>query len=486
MTLRTRIAVAAGLAVAVTAVAVVAALYIAARAQLRGEVDRALEERADRIDVRGGQAVVARPRLAVGDRGRRGAPPRRPPNDQLRSLLDIPPPVGFGGANGYVQVVRPDGSATRPPDETLALPVTATTRAIAAGRKRTSFSDVTVAGSPLRVLTVPEGGSALQVARPLDEINAVLTRLLVISGIVIAAGIALAIAIGLVVSRTALAPIVRFTRRTESLSGGPDLSHRLEEEGGRDELGRLARSFNRTLDALERSVEAQRHLVADASHELRTPISSLRTNIQVLASGDALPPEDRRQLLADVLGELDELTQLVGDVVDLARGSQPHDLEDEVRLDELVAASLDRVRRRAPQLRFDAELEPTVVSGMADRIDRAVTNLLDNAVKWSPSGAPVEVAVRDGAITVRDHGPGIAEEDLPFVFDRFYRANSARKLPGSGLGLAIVRQVAESHGGRAAATNAPDGGALLRVTFGEPQAQSGSARPSDLRAETVP
>jgi two-component system sensor histidine kinase MprB len=214
-------------------------------------------------------------------------------------------------------------------------------------------------------------------------------------------------------------------------------------------------------------VEAQRQLVADASHELRTPIASLRANIQTLGEADRLPLSEREALRADVVAELDELTALVADVVELARGTAPGELTDEVRLDEIVAAVVDRARTRtAGRLDFDVRTEPTVVRGDPGRINRAVSNLVDNAVKWSPPGRAVELSLAEGALTVRDHGPGFDDRDLPRVFERFYRADGARGLPGSGLGLAIVRQAAEAHGGSAEAANAPGGGALLRVSFG--------------------
>jgi two-component system sensor histidine kinase MprB len=236
---------------------------------------------------------------------------------------------------------------------------------------------------------------------------------------------------------------------------------------GKDELARLASSFNATLNALERSVEAQRHLVADASHELRTPIASLRANIQTLEDADRLPREERDGLRADIIGELDELTALVGDLVELARGTKAGEHVDEVRLDQIVAALVERAERRAAgTIAFRTALEPTVVRGAPDRISRAVSNLLDNARKWSPSGRPIEVELEDGTLSVRDHGPGFADEDLPYVFDRFYRAENARGMPGSGLGLAIVRQAAESHGGSAEALNAAGGGAVIRISFG--------------------
>jgi two-component system sensor histidine kinase MprB len=205
--------------------------------------------------------------------------------------------------------------------------------------------------------------------------------------------------------------------------------------------------------------------VADASHELRTPLASLRTNIEVLQRADGLPAADRADLLRDLVTQTDELTNLVADVVDLSRrGESPADFED-VRLDEVVRAGLERARRLAPQVVFAERVEPWLVRGIPERLTRLVANLLDNAIKWSPPAATVEVTLHDGELTVRDHGPGFAEQDIPLVFDRFYRADAARALPGSGLGLAIVRQVAEAHGGRAAAGNAEGGGALLRVTL---------------------
>jgi two-component system sensor histidine kinase MprB len=304
------------------------------------------------------------------------------------------------------------------------------------------------------------------VAQPLTEVDHELSRLLLILALIGAGGVVLAALLGALVARTALGPIARFTRRTETLTGNLDLSRRLEVEG-RDELARLAESFNGTLDALERSVQAQRHLIADASHELRTPISSLRANIQILGEAERLPPQEQNSLREDIVAELDELTALVGDVVELARGAATDGAAEDVRLDELVQAATASARRRG-DLRFELTLEPTMVLGQADRIGRAVSNLMDNARKWSPAGAAVQVALKDGVLSVRDHGPGFQESDLPFVFDRFYRADDARKLPGSGLGLAIVRQAAEACGGFAEAHNAPGGGALLRVSFGGP------------------
>ncbi len=327
-------------------------------------------------------------------------------------------------------------------------------------------------GTQLRVLTIGTGGrGAVLIARPLSEMSHELRRILLLLAIIGVAGIALAAILGALVARVALAPVARFTSRTEALTGNLDLSRRLEVEG-HDELARLAGSFNTTLDALERSVAAQRHLIADAGHELRTPIASLRANIQVLGEAERLPADEQESLRADIISELDELTALVGDVVELARGSGRDDAAaEDVRLDEIVQSAVERARRRG-DLRLELSLESTLVRGQAERINRAVSNLLENAGKWSPAGGVVEVDLRDGVLTVRDHGPGFEQGDLPFVFDRFYRADRARKLPGSGLGLAIVRQAAEACGGYAEAENAPGGGALLRVSFGAPAGRS--------------
>jgi two-component system sensor histidine kinase MprB len=313
----------------------------------------------------------------------------------------------------------------------------------------------------------------LQVARPLTEVDHVLHRQLVVLALVGGLGILGAGGIGWLVARTALAPVSRFTRRTEALTADPDITQRLDVTG-RDEIARLAQSFNTTLDALERSTESQRQLVADASHELRTPIASLRANIQVLQDVDRLPPHEREALRRDVIGELDELTALVADIVELARGTKRGAVLDDVRVDEVARVVAERAQRRAGGgVRLALDLEPTVVSGEPERISRAISNLVDNACKWSPRGATVEVGLHDGVLRVRDHGPGFEQADLPHVFERFYRADKARAKPGSGLGLAIVRQAAEAHGGWVEAANAPDGGAVLRARFGPSEPVAG-------------
>jgi two-component system sensor histidine kinase MprB len=476
MTLRTRIAAVASLSVALAVLAAAIGLYLAVRSDLRGEIDNALRTRATPFVSQasaGGAAPnypSAGPGQGAGGPFGGGGPGGGGPGDH-RGPGGLPgsiEPAPFGAASGYVQYVSPQGQVSVPSGQGASptqIALTSQDRAIAQRGSGSSLSDRSVKGTSLRVLTAGTGeAGAIMIARPLTEVGRELNRLLLILALIGGAGIVLAALLGTLVARTALAPIARFTQRTEHLSGNLDLSRRLEVRG-RDELARLAESFNATLDALELSVQAQRHLIADASHELRTPISSLRANIQTLGEAERLPAEDQVSLRADIVAELDELTALVGDVVELARGAEPDGQPDEVRLDEVVRAAADSARRRS-ELRFELDLEPTMVTGAADRISRAVSNLVDNARRWSPPQGTVEVALRDGVLSVRDHGPGFKEEDLPFVFDRFYRAEDARRLPGSGLGLAIVRQAAEACGGFAEAGNAPGGGALLRIGFG--------------------
>jgi two-component system sensor histidine kinase MprB len=456
VSLRTRIAAAAAIAVALVVVIAAVAIYLGVRAELRGEVDNSLRDRASAFTMRGGDGERGPAEPDGGGRPRPGG-----------GGFPILPPEPFGGPEGFAQRVLPSGRVLRPPASSDALPVDVKTRAVARGGSGEFLTDETVSGTHVRVLTRGLGSSgAIQVARPLDEVDRQLDRVLLVLLLVGAAGVALGAALAAVVARTALAPIDRFTRRTEEIAGDPDPSHRIDATS-KDELGRLARSFNTTLDSLERSVEAQRQLVADASHELRTPIASLRANIQTLEHAERLPAAELEALRADIVAELDELTALVADIVELARGAKPGGSEDEVRLDEIVESVAHRARARANGIAIDVSTEPTVVRGAPDRIQRAVSNLVDNALKWSPGNGRVEIDLAGGRLSVRDHGPGFEEGDLPYVFDRFYRAGNARALPGSGLGLAIVRQAAEAHGGEVEAGNAPDGGAVVRVSFGD-------------------
>jgi two-component system, OmpR family, sensor histidine kinase MprB len=339
-------------------------------------------------------------------------------------------------------------------------------QAVADGTRSPFFGDTEVNGVHVRYFTQrAPNGTAVQVARSMTEVDSALSKLRLGLGLVSIAGIALAAFLGRLATRHAVRPVTNLTETAEHVARTRDLSRRIDTAGG-DELARLAASFNTMLQALDESQRAQRQLVADASHELRTPLTSLRTNLEVLGSRRELPEADRERLRRDLVAQLEELGELVGDLVELARdGEAPGDPPEPVRLDELVAAAVERACRHTPTVHFATELEPCVVAGERARLDRAVANLLDNAAKWSPPGGRIEVRLSDGELTVRDHGPGIDPDDLPHVFDRFYRATAARGRAGSGLGLAIVRQVAERRRGSVRAEAAPGGGALLRLTL---------------------
>ena len=324
----------------------------------------------------------------------------------------------------------------------------------------------------LRMLTFPYGpGLAVQIVRPLTEVDHSLGRIENLLILIAGSGIAIAAGLGLLVSRAALAPVRRLTAATENVTETGDLSQRIDVSG-RDELSRLAGSFNTMLGALEESSRAQRQLVADASHELRTPLTSLRTNIEVLASERELLPGDRERLLADVVDQLGEMTALISGLIvlaDLPGFQRPRD------------PLTERMQRTVDQS-FEAVDGVMLVLSARERIgagDRFIAKRVFGlgtawfvAAKWSSAGGSVEVVVQDGTVTVRDHGPGIDDKDLPYVFDRFYRAPSARGMPGSGLGLAIVRQVAEAHGGNVIAEPADGGGTRMTLRlngYGKPE-----------------
>jgi two-component system, OmpR family, sensor histidine kinase MprB len=389
-------------------------------------------------------------------------------------------PIGpLGGPAAYAQLVGADGEIVAPERHGERLPATPEARAIAAGEAEAAFSDVELASGTVRVYTAPVGaGQAIQIARSLDETDQALDRLAVVLLAVTLGGIVLGAALGFLVSRAALSPVGRLSRLAGEVASTRDPSRRIDPAGGH-ELADLARSFNRMLAELEASLDAQRQLVADASHELRTPLASLRTNIEVLAHSQRLDPEPRERLLADVVAQLDEFTDLVGDLVDLARDPGLDEPPQLLRLDHLAESAIDAAESRHPGARIELTGKRCFVEGSEHGIQRAISNLLDNAIKWSPHGEPIEVTVAaSGEVRVRDHGPGIPAEDLPRVFDRFYRSTAARGMPGSGLGLAIVRRVAEAHGGTAAASTPRGGGTEMTLRLpvdAQPAADRGHA-----------
>jgi two-component system sensor histidine kinase MprB len=450
MSFRRRITIASAAAVAVAVVLASLLVYVLTSDQLHGQVDSQLRNR-------GHEAT----RLLSYLNHHGGRVP----------FGDLPPAPNQ--VRGYQQVVGASGAILVRSARGVSLPVEARTRLLAANGGASFFRDAYVGGTHLRILAEPLGdGRTVQFAQPLTEVDSLLARLRLILVLLDIGGIALAALLGRLVSGAAVQPLKRLTQTTEHVALTQDLSQRIRLTG-EDELGRLATSFNAMLDALEHSmsaldasVHAQRQLVADASHELRTPVTSLRTNIEILQQqGREMSPEDTSRLLSDVVEQIEELTLLMNDLIELARGEEPRADAEDLRLDLLVGEVLERTRRNAPSTPLLVELEPTFLTGVPGRLERAIANLLDNAVKYSPPGEPVEIHLRDEALTVRDHGPGISTEDLPHIFDRFYRGAEARGRPGSGLGLAIVRQVASQQGGSITAEPAPGGGTLMRLVL---------------------
>lgn len=436
MTLRTRIALIAALAVALAVAAASVGLFLATAQTLRASVDRSLVE------------------IASGE-----LPARIGPD------FHGGPRVGrYGGAGGTVQVVSVQGVALTPRqggEPVDPLPVTERTIAVAAGTSEPFFETVQVGDVPLRILTVPAGnGLAVQFARPLTEVEGVLAdlrRQLTVASLL---GVVLAAGLGMMVSRRAVRPVGELTRLAEEVAATQDLTRRLSLDRRDDEIGRLAGAFDHMLAELEQARSSQAQLVADASHELRTPLTSLRTNVEVLAQLERLDPDERQRLVDDVVDQIDEFSQLIGGLVELARGEEPVQAPTRLRLDEIAARAADRLDPNGARLRL--RCEPVEVVGDPDRIERAVANLAENALKYAPDG-DVEVEVAPTFVRVRDHGPGVDPADLPHLFKRFYRAAGARGAPGAGLGLAIVDQVATSHGGRVEVADAPGGGAVFTL-----------------------
>lgn len=438
--LRARIGVLAAAVAAAAVVLVSAAAFFIVRNSILATLDDNLLDRATSA----AQSSLARPEL----------------------LATVPSEI-LGAGDIKVALLYSSGLAQSAEGQASAPPLSDAELAVARGAEPES---VRSAGG-YRVVAVQAGeGRALVIAQKEEATRAVLaelgTALPVIGGI----GVVLAGLAGAAVARAGLRPVQRLTEATERVTATGQLTP--ITVSGSDELARLSQSFNEMLGALAASQEQQRRLVADAGHELRTPLTSLRTNLELLSAAEqpgapALPREDREEMLTDVRAQVEELTQLIGDLTELARDDAPQAAREPVELVDVVERALERVRRRAgPDTGFDVTLVPWTLVGEAAALERAVLNLLDNAVKWSPPGGHVRlrmVALDDWTVVIEvaDSGPGIAEADRPHVFERFYRADTSRTMPGSGLGLAIVRQVAVRHGGAVWADKAPEGGALL-------------------------
>lgn len=444
MSLRTRLTFTVA---AIVAVAVVGGAYAAqysAKQALRNETDKFLRERAAGF-------VQQTPGDLGGDFG--GAPADSDDN-RRRSYFEF---------DAVQQLIDRFGNVTNTLPGQPALPIDAGDRAIASTPSSARYRDVNLGGTEYRMITASvKGGGAVQIARRVsesDDVIDVLRNRLVL----IALGcIGLAAVAAWLVMRRATRPIERLTETAEHIAATQDLTTPIPVQGD-DEVGRLAASFNTMLIALDTSREQQQRLVVDASHELRTPLTAVRTNIDFLGHATTLDAEQRAQLIGETRLELDELTNLVSEMVELATDVRSQEPIEAVHLGEVATDVAARFRRRTgKEIVVDIE-GAGVIDGRRAMLDRAVSNLVDNALKFSPDGDAVQVTVRGGVIEVADRGQGIADEDRERVFDRFYRATTARTLPGSGLGLSIVAQIGVLHGGTVALEAREGGGTVARL-----------------------
>jgi len=438
LTLTARFTLVAAGAVAAVALAITAVAFVAIRTDLMNQVRQEIAARADNV---------------VHDAHQyHGHIPSRwvPPHSSEFGVL--------------TQVVTSAGVVWAPANDAGLLTPSEAAIDVAAGASA-FYTDSEVNGTRAMVLTARLApGLAVQVAEPLTSTDLEVTSVGATLATLSAIGVLAATLLGWAVARAGLSPVARLASVAEEVSLTGDPGRRFEV-GRKDELGRLATTFNAMLSALQRSLDAQRRLVSDASHELRTPLASLRINADFLAENPYLPTEERKEVLARVTDQVAELSRLVASVTDLARGEPPAADRSPVQLSAVVADALEAARRDWPKTEFSSYLAGGVIEGSAERLRVAFKNLLDNAAKFGPPEGPVQVWLTGGELTVRDHGPGIADEDLPFVFDRFYRALSSRSAPGSGLGLAVVREIAVGHGGTIAAEPARDGGTIMRLTL---------------------
>lgn len=439
--LRARVAMLAAICVAAAVALVSVGAYFTVQRNLYAEINETLKQRA--------QAAVQSP----------------PVSTRLKQI----PGAFLATTDIRIGLLDADGELVYPPN---GHPPPVGHQELAVARGQLSHSLRTDQETDTRVIALPSGpGQAMVLAQSLKPTQRTLSELALVLTLIGASGVILAAVAGLAVARTGLRPVSKLTSATERVARTGNLQP--IPISGDDELARLTHSFNAMLAAVAESQAAQRQLVADAGHELRTPLTSMRTNLELLLAASKsqtqrLSDSDRLELEEDIRLQLDELTQLIGDLVELARQDEPRSEAERVDVVDVIGRALDRARRRAGEVSFDTQLSPWVLTGDPNALERAVLNLLDNAVKFSPAGAVVRVRLYplgDGTavIEVSDSGPGIVAEDLPKVFDRFYRSSEARTMPGSGLGLAIVKQAAQRHGGAVYASSSAEGGALITI-----------------------
>jgi two-component system, OmpR family, sensor histidine kinase MprB len=385
-------------------------------------------------------------------------------------------PVG-----SYSEIVLPNGQ-TLPSSN---VPVDATIMSVAKGKSARVIRTVSFDGQDYRELIAPLPADSVvacttgfcQISTTSAQLYIVditgevteLSHLVATLMLVAAGGLLLAFALGFFLARRALHPLVKVTNEIETVATTNDLQYRLDE-GDEDELGRLRRVFNRLLHTVESSQTLQRQLVLDASHELRTPLTSLRTNAQVLSRADELSAVELRQITDDMITQVDELAALVSDLGELARGERSEGELEVLRLDDSIDECVETARTyaRIRDITIEVDVESSLVRARHDRLNRAISNLLTNAVKFTPVGGSIVVRSAHGTLSVGDSGPGIDEEDRPFVFDRFWRSPSARSLPGSGLGLSIVAQVVAEIDGTVSVDREPRlGGARVTIRLPE-------------------
>jgi len=462
VSLRTRLTLAGGGAVFVALAIASLVIYFDVRSKLHDQIDVSLIRSAEGVATKslGVNGSLKLPSAKTGSTGKRPAGrPRGPANPKSSNAALL-----FGkDASGFFQVIPSIGAVTLGGLSGF-VPLFGRDESVASGLSPPYFRDVRYRGVAMRLYTMRLSSDGLvRTARPLTEANATIARVRwLLFGLTLGGALAAGL-LGRLAANAVLRPVRALAAAVREVSATRELNQRIPVSG-RDELASLAADFNAMLAALDESHQAQQQLIADASHELRTPLTAHRANIELLARPD-LPVERRQRVLGAAVRAIEELSALVGDLIQAARDGRSVDAREPLALDELVAAAVERAQHRASGLRFESRLEPYRFVGARSRLERALDNVLDNAIKWSPPGGTVDVRLVDGTITVRDHGPGIDEADLPHVFDRFYRAAAARALPGSGLGLAIVKQTLDDHGGSVTVANADGGGTLLTLRF---------------------